>query len=283
MESFTAALFPARHRALLAAWSQGRCSRESRCARAAMRLIQLLKADAALCDPTEEVANNDVGLVRVMVLGGRVERVPSSSSSSATPAVGGQQQRRMHFRGPSPPPSPNAVSTTTTTTLSAPTVRRGMLTSGLEYVGDGRSRCSSGSSGGGGGTRQSSSYPSYPSSLLQWQGGGGGGGGVCFSEACFAECMVLVDGPELLLTNRRTQALARAVLWEALRQAQQDCTMPHEREVMGVVIVRLEALDGYVRGHFTGCPAKHGEMEERALLGFIGQGMALLARIARDS
>ena len=280
MESLTTALLPARHRALLAAWSQGRCSRDSRCALAAMRLIQLLKTDAALCAQWE-AAVDDEDLVRVMVVGGRVERVPPSSTTARVAAASslgmmGQEQRRtrmvMHFRGPSPPPATAATVTT------SPMVRRGMLTSGLECAGDGRSRSSrsSGSSG--------SSGVDGRKSLLQWQwSGGSGGAGVCFSQACFAECMVVVDGPELFLTNRRTQALARAVLWEALRQAQQDCTMPHEREVMWTVVTRLEALDAYVRAHYTGCPPKHGEAEERALLGFLGQGMALLARIARDS
>ena len=100
-------------------------------------------------------------------------------------------------------------------------------------------------------------------------------------EALREQCIALLDGPERLLTMRRTQALALATLREALAQAQRDHTMLHEQETMRAVIARLEALEATVRARFVQVPSgPHGESEERALLKHLGRGIELMRRMA---
>lgn len=100
-------------------------------------------------------------------------------------------------------------------------------------------------------------------------------------EALREQCIALLDGPERLLTMRRTQALALATLREALAQAQRDHTMLHEQETMRAVVARLEALEATVRARFVQVPSgPHGESEERALLKHLGRGIELMRRMA---
>lgn len=185
-------IVPARHRAVLALWTQGRINPASQCARQAQALIKLLQNDVC-SDPSARTTR---------VYMGHCEEEDDRALTAA----------------------PNSSST--------------------------RVRCNS-----------SRRLP---------------------SDACLEACISLLDGEnnERWLSGRRTQALARATLQEALLRAHYDASMAHERDLMLRVVGYLEAIEQYLSQRYDGFPTKDGEQEELALLRHLGRGMDLLRRVA---
>ena len=101
-------------------------------------------------------------------------------------------------------------------------------------------------------------------------------------DAVLARCLALLDQPDRFLTMRRTTAQAYATIYEAIIQAQERLEgMRHERAEMCWVIAMLEDVERVIGKRYDGCPPRHGETEEQALLMHMGRGVELMARVAK--
>jgi hypothetical protein len=100
-------------------------------------------------------------------------------------------------------------------------------------------------------------------------------------QALFRACVVLLDAPDHFLTQRRTTALARETLMEALVRSQREGGR-YDEDARRCCVWLLERLEQHVQVYHNGCPTHAtNEAQEYALLVHMGRGMELAERNAR--
>ena len=101
---------------------------------------------------------------------------------------------------------------------------------------------------------------------------------VVAAESCgltadaFADVMRLLDGADNVLTRRGCNTLALATISEALLQADARACFGYEAEMMGRLMVVLEALERHVAAAYRGAGARRD-----SLFRYLGKGCLLAA------
>ena len=97
------------------------------------------------------------------------------------------------------------------------------------------------------------------------------------TAAAFADAMRLLDGTDNKLTSRRCNTLALATISEALLQADARSCFGYEAEMMGRLMIVLDALERHVAASYKGTGARRD-----SLFRYLGKGCLLASSAANE-